>query len=421
MKNILFISYDGMTDPLGQSQVIPYLSGLTKFGYSFTILSCDKPEQYRKNKTDVENMIAVYPIKWVSLPYHKFPPVLSSVYDYRMLRKTAKQLHKENHFDMVHTRPGLPTLVALWMKKKYGIKFLDDVRGFWADERVDGGMWNLKNPVYRSVYNFFKKHEFECLEMADFVTCLTHSAKKEMLTWKNIKNQPLNIEVIPCSADLELFNPENINIELKKKISKELDIKPGELIFSYLGSIGGWYLTDEMMRLCKVLSEKFPAAKFLFISPHRHEIIANAAEKQGLLADRIITRQAKRHEVPVLLSFSSYSIFFIKPCYSKISSSPTKHGEIMAMGIPVITNSGVGDVVGIVKKYNAGFVLEGFSDDEFKVVVNGIAAGEIFKRDDIRNGAKEFYALNNAIELYRKVYQQVFNESNQQINSSSTR
>jgi hypothetical protein len=93
----------------------------------------------------------------------------------------------------------------------------------------------------------------------------------------------------------------------------------------------------------------------------------------------------------------------------------------MAMGIPVITNSGVGDVAGIVKKYNAGFVLEGFSDDEFKVVVNGIAAGEIFKRDDIRNGAKEFYALNNAIELYRKVYQQVFNESNQQINSSSTR
>jgi glycosyltransferase involved in cell wall biosynthesis len=419
MKNILFISYDGMTDPLGQSQVIPYLSGLTKFGYEFTILSCDKPEQYRNNKSDVEKMIAAFPIKWVSIPYHKNPPVLSSVYDYRMLKKAAKQLHKKNQYDMVHTRPGLPTLVALWMKKKYGIKFLDDVRGFWADERVDGGMWNLKNPVFRSVYHFFKKHEFECLERADYITCLTHAAKKEMLTWNNVKGQPLNIEVIPCSADLELFNPGNIDIDLKEKISKELGIKQGELVFSYLGSIGGWYLTNEMMRLCKILSDEFPGAKFLFISPHRHEIITSAAEKQGLRADRIITRQAKRHEVPVLLSFSSYAVFFIKPCFSKISSSPTKHGEIMAMGIPVITNSGVGDVAGIVEKYNAGFVLEGFSDDEFKVVADGIAAGKIFKRDDIRNGAKEFYELNNAIALYRKVYQQIFNEDNQHINRST--
>ncbi len=54
MKKILFISYDGMTDPLGQSQVIPYLEGLTKYGYLFTILSCDKPKMYKENKSYVE-------------------------------------------------------------------------------------------------------------------------------------------------------------------------------------------------------------------------------------------------------------------------------------------------------------------------------------------------------------------------------
>ena len=49
-KKILFISYDGMTDPLGQSQVIPYLSNLTKFGYTFTILSCDKADKYANSE-----------------------------------------------------------------------------------------------------------------------------------------------------------------------------------------------------------------------------------------------------------------------------------------------------------------------------------------------------------------------------------
>jgi hypothetical protein len=49
MKNILYIAYDGMTDPLGQSQVLPYISGLSKLGYQFTLISCEKPEHTIKN------------------------------------------------------------------------------------------------------------------------------------------------------------------------------------------------------------------------------------------------------------------------------------------------------------------------------------------------------------------------------------
>ncbi len=412
MKKILFISYDGMTDPLGQSQVIPYLSALTKYDYQFTILSCDKPDKFAANKRYVEQLLVGFPIKWVSIPYHKNPPVFSSVYDYHKLKQTAKQLHKKNKYDMVHTRPGLPTLVALWMKKKYGVKFLNDVRGFWADERVDGGMWNLKNPVFKTVYNFFKKHEYECLEKADYVTCLTHAAKKEIHTWKNIPGQPIPIKVIPCSVDLDLFDPLQINPGVKEEFRKELFIHKEDIVFSYLGSIGGWYLTDEMMRLCKLLLEKIPAAKFLFISPHRHHEIGAAAARQGLSPDKIIAKQARRHEVPVLLSFSNYSIFFIKPCFSKISSSPTKHGEIMAMGIPVITNNGVGDVEEIVKKYNGGFVVNDFTDKAFIEIANMIAGGKTFDKVAIRNGAAAFYALDNAVKTYKEVYETIFKNNN---------
>ena len=118
-KNILFISYDGMTDPLGQSQVIPYLAGLTQYGYKFTILSCDKPKKYADHKEYVMNLLKPYSIKWVSIPYHRKPPVLSSVYDVMMLKRKAKQLHAKEKFDMVHTRPGVPALIGLWMKKKW--------------------------------------------------------------------------------------------------------------------------------------------------------------------------------------------------------------------------------------------------------------------------------------------------------------
>ena len=397
-----------MTDPLGQSQVIPYLAGLTKFGYQFTILSCEKPEKYEANREYVQKLIAAYPIQWSPVKYHKKPPVLSTAYDIMVMRRTAAKLHRQNKFDLVHTRPGVPTITGLWMKKKFGIKFLNDIREFWADSRVDGGMWNISNPVYNKIFKFFKKHEDECLVRADYNSCLTYAAKKELQSWKHIPNQPLPIEVIPCSVDLELFNPEKIDKAAKEKFRKELNIQEGDFVISYLGSIGGWYLTAEMLRFCRLLSDKIPAAKFLFISPHRHDEITAAAEKYGLSPEKIITRKGMRHEVPVLLSLSQYSIFFIKPCYSKISSSPTKHGEIMAMGIPVITNGGVGDVADIVTKYNGGYIVDDFSDPAFERVIEKLISGNGFNAAEIRNGAKDFYALDTAVERYRKVYSSIF-------------
>lgn len=407
-KKILFISYDGMTDPLGQSQVIPYLAGLTKAGYSFTILSCDKPERYTAHKEYVLALLNPYPIKWVSIPYHKNPPVLSSWYDYRMLRRTAVKLYLQEKFDLVHTRVGVPALVGYWLKQKLGIKFLNDIRGFWADERVDGGMWNLENPVYKLIYQFFKKKENDFILNADYNTCLTFSARSEIHTWQHIPHQPIPLEVIPCAADMELFDPEKISPSLKQHFKTELNINEGDLVISYLGSIGGWYLTDEMMRFCKSLSEKIPRAKFLFISPHLHDVIAAAAAKYRLSSEKLLVKHGKRHEVPTLLSLSDYSIFFIKPCYSKMSSSPTKHGEIMAMGIPVITNAGVGDVKEIVTRYQAGYVVDDFSDGSFNKIIDQIVAGNPFNKSAIRDGAKEFYSLQNAVKSYCKVYEKIF-------------
>ncbi|MEO6404091.1 MAG: glycosyltransferase [Ferruginibacter sp.] len=408
IKKVLFISYDGMTDPLGQSQVIPYLQGLTKFGYHFTILSCDKPLKFKAHEKYVRQLIEGYPIKWVSIPYHKNPPVISSAFDYYQLKKKAITLHKEEAFDMVHTRPGIPTLVALWVKKNLQIKFLNDVRGFWADERVDGGMWDLKNPVYKKIYNFFKNHEYECLELADYNTCLTHAAKKEMLGWNNIKNQQLKIEVIPCSVDLELFDPQKITSAQIMGIKKELNILPEEIVFSYLGSIGGWYLTNEMMELCSIITKKNKDVKFLFISPHRHEQVIAAAALHGVPVEKIITRSAERHEVPLLLSLSDYSIFFIKPCYSKISSSPTKHGEIMAMGIPLITNTGVGDVSEIVERYQSGYLLNDLTKESMEKAAAEILVSN-YDRAAIRIAAMEYYALQNAVLKYRDVYALILN------------
>ncbi len=408
MKNILFISYDGLTDPLGQSQVIPYLAALSQYRYTFTILSCEKPEKYPLYKDEIINLLRPFPIKWVPLTYHKNPPVFSSIYDVYQLKKEAKALHEKEHFDMVHTRPGVPALVGLWMKKKYNVKFLNDIREFYADSRVEGGIWNKQNSFYKIIYHFFKRKEEQAVAINDGIVCLTFAAEKIIKEWPEYKRET-PLEVIPCSTDTDLFDPQNLHQEERGKLQNELGITSNDLIFSYLGSIGGWYLTDENMRFYKVISGSIPHAKFLFISPlEQHEKIKDAAQKMGLAPEKILVKYGSRRQVPALLSLSDYSVFFIKPCYSKQSSSPTKHGEIMAMGIPVITNAGVGDVERIVEKYSAGIILKDFSQAELKRAADSIAKGPSFDKVGIRNGAKEFYELGNAVKKYQKIYDEIF-------------
>jgi glycosyltransferase involved in cell wall biosynthesis len=391
---------------LGQSQVIPYLQGLSKKGFQFYLLSCEKPEVFEKNQAAVKQMLNGYAIEWHPIQYTKKPPVLSTLKDIINLRKKAKQIHQQYNIDMVHTRPGIPALIGLWIKKKYGIKFLHDIREFYADSRVEGGIWDIKNPLYRIIYNYFKKKERQEVELCDGIVCLTHAAEKIILTLPGY-NKGTALKVIPCSADLNLFDPATISNEQKQQLKKELGINQHDLVISYLGSIGGWYMTKEMLSFCKLLSEKRPAVKFLFISPMPHDRIYIEAEKCGLSRDKLIIRHGKRNEIPVLLSLSDFSLFFIKPCYSKLSSSPTKHGEIMAMGIPVITNSGVGDVKEIVEKYRSGFVVNEFTVAAFTDVIDKMFAANSFSANTIRNGAAEFYSLEKALELYDEIYREI--------------
>ena len=208
-----------MTDPLGQSQVLPYLEGLSKKGYQFTLISCEKRKRYEVHKKAIQDLCGHANIHWVPLIYSKNPPVLSTIYDVIKMRQTAFGLHQKNNYAIVHCRSYLSALIGLEMKKKFGIRFIFDMRGFWADERIDGRLWDLKNPVYNQVYRFFKRKERDFIVAADYIISLTQNAKDEILSWK-IPRQALPIQVIPCCADLDLFSYEaisKIKLEEEKK------------------------------------------------------------------------------------------------------------------------------------------------------------------------------------------------------------
>lgn len=403
---VLYLSYDGMCDPLGGSQVLPYLVGLAGLGHRITLISFEKPERSGEEREAVRQACAEAGIDWRPLAYHKQPAVVSTLYDVRRMRDLAFRLHRKKQFDIVHCRSYIPAIVGLRLKRRRGVGFVFDMRGFWPDERVEGGVWRLSNPLYRAIYNHFKRRERHFLDEADEVVSLTEAGRDILAERLGPDGPPTT--VIPCCTDFEAFP--SVTGASRSAARALLGIPGDARVAAYLGSIGTWYLLDEMLDFFRAQLEQDPAAVFLIVSRDPAEGIVAAAERRGVPADRLIIRPAARAEVPRFIAAANYGLFFIMPVFSKKASSPTKMGEFLALELPVVTNGGVGDVERIIEETGAGVVVSRFDQAAY-----GKALDELAKlRPDMerwRAASRGWFDLQTGIERYDAVYRKLANAS----------
>ncbi len=403
-RHVLYISYDGMTDPLGQSQVLPYLEGLSKKDYVITLISFEK-EDRKGDKEKIKKLTESMSIDWLPLTYTKWPPVISTIRDLLKLYRKTKQLLAVKHFSIVHCRSYISALIGLRLKKNHGIKFVFDMRGFWVDERIEGGVWNMSNPLFRVIYRFFKHKEKQFLRESDYIISLTKNGKRTINVLYGDNTPP--IEVIPCCVDSDHFDYSKIEADELLELKSKLSIDEDNFVLSYLGSIGTWYMLSEMLDFFKLLLAKKNNSIFLFITADNPTEIMDCAHSKGIDKERLRVKVAKRDEVPKMLAVSDVSLFFIKPVFSKKASSPTKLGEIMSMGIPVICNGKVGDIEEVVDQ-NVGSIVADFSVLSYKQAIDDIPKLLEKEKSSIRNHAITHFNLQDGIRIYEHVYEHLF-------------
>jgi glycosyltransferase involved in cell wall biosynthesis len=402
IKKVLFITYDGLTDPLGQSQILPYIKGISDHEYVFTVLSFEKPDRFAKLKSSIEATCIASNITWHPILFHSGIPILSKMYDRWLMKKNAKVLYQKHQYDIVHCRSYISSEVGLWMKQKYGTKFIFDMRGFWADEKKDGGNWNVKNPLFNYVYHHYKQKEKQYIQQANAIVSLTHAGKTEIETWAFYKSET-PIYVIPCSVDTNLFACRKNNEKQDAKINV-LGIDPSQFVLSYLGAIGTWYCLPQMLQLFQQILLQKKDALFLIISQTPKQIILDQVVAFGIAPHQVMIKEVGRQDVPKYMAATDVNVSFIAPVYSKISSSPTKLGEVLAMGIPVITNSGVGDVKQIVAQIDGGIVIDNFEEKTLQQCALQIDALMHKDGQQISNETKKILSLDLAIHTYKKLY-----------------
>lgn len=391
MRSVLYISYDGLLEPLGQSQVLAYLAQLSA-SHRIHVLSFEK----KADQQDAEAMAALRArlrqagIGWTPLRYHKRPSAPATAYDVAVGMVTGLAVAVRMHADILHVRSYVPALIALPIRKLTGARLLFDMRGFWADERVDGALW----PKGGRLYQIAKSLEGRFLRAADHIVTLTNASARELRRFPALVGTSKPISVIPTCADLSMFQPAPTP-------------PTGDFVFGYVGSVGTWYLFEEMLAFFKALLRRSPDARFLVVNRKEHEHIRALARQAGVPWDRLELVSARHDEVAPLLQRIHLGAALIRPSFSKIASSPTKIAEYLGCGVPCLGNSGVGDVAEILEGRNCGVLLDTFDPDSIAVAVDRALAllQDPAVRQRCTDVARDVFSLQSGVAAYGSIYQ----------------
>ena len=391
MPGVLYISYDGMLEPLGQSQVLAYLKRLAT-DRPIYLISFEKAEDWA-NVADRERVardISASGILWHPLRYHKQPTAIATAWDIASGMALGLWLVLRHRLRIVHARSYVSSVMALGIKRITGIRYLFDMRGFWADERVDGNLW----PRTGRMYSVAKGFERRFLLAADHVVSLTNAAVTEMQRFPYLQGRMPPVTVIPTCADLTRFKP------------LPRDHSSSGFVLGYVGTVGTWYLFDKVAACFAQLLRLRPDARFLVVNRGEHAHIHECLSAAGVPDAAVELTTANHAAVPSQMARMDAGVFFIKPVFSKQASAPTKLAEFLGCGIPCLGNAGVGDMAEVLEGEGVGVALKSFDE---VAVANGLQAllqltADPATRNRCVAAAQKHFSLDDGVVRYQSVY-----------------
>lgn len=389
--SILYITRNGMLEPLGQSQVLSYLRGLSS-DYRITLISFEKPNDLKDTASfdQVKEDCDKHNIRWFPQRFHYKPKVIAPAFGMLVFLNLCLREVKRGNADIIHARSYIPASVALVVNRLSGTPFIFDMRALWPEELITAGQLKRNSLIHKALLWTERK----CLQNAATVVSLTNAAvtylKEEYP--KELNNQ--NIVVIPTCADLDRFVP------IYKKVNHPKT-------YSCLGTVlSGWFRLDWLSACFQALAQREPTAKFEVITRDDPEEVRKAIGGNNDLQSRLKIYSLPSQQVHEAIQLHTASVMFFNDGLGKIGSSPTRMGEILGCGLPVIANAGIGDVAHIIKKYNVGVLADSSSSIDMNKALDELL--QLMKDPELssrcRSAAEEVFSLANGIEAYKEIY-----------------
>lgn len=395
---VLYVTYDGLLDPLGQSQILPYLTNTRNYVSSLRIISFEKNDICEQKISRLNIELLQNQIDWTKLSFTQSQNFLKKLIDIFKLNYFLIKICIKEKPDLIHARGHPMALMCSLYKIVFNFKLLFDYRGIWADEKIAKGGWDLSKKTDLIFYKFFSRIEKTLIEFSDHIVVLTSKVKLKILMETSQLDK--NISVIPCACDYNLFSlspaPKNIKDET--------------ITLGYLGSIGPAYRFDfflDILSYC--IKQNFPIKALVVTNNLREANFQISNYKESGLSNFISIKQTSREKIPSFIHKMDYLLSFYKNFRSIKGTSPVKISEALACGVPIIANSGIGDIEIILKELNAGIVISDYSQQGLNEAFLQITSKNNFNRERIRESSRKFFDLDEANLKYKEAYMRLSN------------
>lgn len=389
-RRVVYVTYDGIRDPLGESQVLPYVRGLADAGHEIELVSFEKrphPTAFRER---------LHPrVRWTGLRYHKTPTVPATMFDLLQGGAFATLAALGRRAELIHVRSYVPATSALFASRVLDRPMLFDMRGLWPDERVEDGTWSGTGRIFRAA----KATERVLVRHAAAITVLTNSMARYLR-----QNAPFSdrirgpIHVIPTCTDLDRFSA---SVEPDPALQRQLG---ASRTLAYVGSFGGRYLARDMARFYLAWRRHAAPARFLVVSRHDPGPVVEVLRRAGAESE-LVYRSAPHDQVPRLLRCAEAGVFFHPPTLTHAGAAPTKMGEMLASGLGLAGNQ-IGDVPDVITNERVGVVLSNFDDRALDRAAARLA--QLTRTPDFANRARttaeRWFSLDRAVSAYDRIY-----------------
>lgn len=416
-KRTLYLCYFGLREPLVQSQVLPYLRQVQREGVAVSLLTFEpgwpkswpegERERWRKALQDEG-------IHWTARRYHKRPTLPATLYDIAVGVWTVAQLHRRTPLDVLHARSYVAALMGNLARMFTGSRLIFDIRGLMAEEYVDAGSW----PAGGLLFRLTKAAERSLLRAADGFIVLTQRARAIVFPkasganeWRDGESdsQGRPVAVIPCCVDLAQFP---LADAAGREAARQALGVAGRRVIVYVGSLGGWYLTEATLDLLARARQQDPSSFALILTQREAAAAEQQLRDRGFAEGGFRVTSAAPSEVATYLAAADIALSLIKPCYSKQASSPTKIAEYLACGVPIISTAGIGDLDELFARERVGVVLRGFTAADFDNALR--EADELSADPELRARCRRVAAERFDLERvggarYRRLYQRILN------------
>ena len=390
MPGTLYLTRNGLLEPLGQSQVMGYLKGLSQ-DYEITLITFEKPEDLAdtqamaKANADCE----AHGIDWRPKRFRRSPKLFAPAWSMFEMFWSALQAARRGDVQLIHARSYLPAAAAWAVNRLTGTPFIFDMRALWPEELITAGRLQRGSIIHKALTRLEKV----CLRDAATVVSLTDAAVGYLRDQYPAELQRQRIAVIPTCADLQRF--------------KRSDKPPSKHVYGCVGTVlSGWFLMDWLAALFSSVAQNDPEARFEVVTRDDAEKVRTALDIDGKLGDRLSIFPSASESVHEALQTQATSVMFFTSGTSKLGSAPTRLGEALGCGVPVVANEGVGDVADIIRRYNVGVIVKDGSEAAMSVA---LAELEALRSDPdlplrCRKAAEEVFSLQVGTEAYRKIY-----------------